>query len=1527
MIKKVVLILFTLLITTSVHSASIHGEVQFGDERAINSTLTLKLNEQVIATTTDLDNGIYRFDNLSAGLYSIEVTDEGKTVTGSSIDLVSENTVVNHNFWLVPAENIIPTEIFELSGTISDYSGNLYPGTVINFFSKADFRTHRVVADESGKYSINLPAGPYEAKKLFKGHLADYPDTYLLFNSDGSNQIIDVAQQMTKDFVIPFKEVGVSATNNGNETSVTLSIAQRVKSPTDPFETDYFVVYHPDTNKKLLMPAHEDIEVTLSPNKFSQEGTFMTEFIIPKITADASVENYDQPLNTTGVVLDISGVKDLDGNSLTDVCVRVASDRFGSSISSCDSADGKLYLQPGNYYFSLLAENPQWGLGSQDEPSLFLFSFLYELELEQTESPITSVSKSFIMPVRKVDIKVTNKLGESLANMPVVLEQADGTLTSDLGMRSLVDIDNVAGSTNSAGLLSLYVNPEVGSLFVRPSENSGLNEKGVSLRFADSASLLTIQVPNQIVDPATEEGNFVFGRLESLAADPISGSIPSFVTNGVEYSNTVKDGFFSTAINDETFSLFSVELPKNDVIDELTSPQSIEIDLRVSTIGPTRKDIIVPILQIKGRVFDSFGNPVQGIAISSDSTFSANVDPTESTDFHSRLASVSDSSGSFSNIALPGKTGLYVRALDFDLNRRSYQFQRNQVTDNSSVDIIILHDNPIEVADSDGDKIPNYYETEYGRLDPTLDEDNDSLNNLQEANLSTNPYLADSDGDGITDADDGFPLIPNEWTNPDLSFDADNDGFSQLQEVIIGTDPYDSTETPQPISEVMLADENLQACLDATVLFSEIQYVNQLWSLTCNDSDVVSLEGLEQLTFLSNFSASQNSITDASALSGLTSLSRISLNQNAITDISVFSGLSAVYQLYLDDNEISDLTGFSDLPSLRVLFLDNNNIVDISPLASFDLLQSLNLRGNDGITCTTNRSFQGVNAIPAICIRPDLFESRGIVTILDFESQVIDPAIQFVDDKWTIDNSGFESEFSLQISDLDANDMSSFSITKDTPEGLISFDLLTDSDACCDRLRFYIDDKNQNVEYTKGVWQTYDRIVEPGMHTFRWEYSNATQYVGDSEYALIDNITFPNYFKEQLNLLPDLNNNSQNSIGRLSFDRETKRFNLEVESLDGNGLQSLINWPVAYKDVDLQVIRTGEDPAVGLFGIREDAGFEGRAQFFVRSALTGARVNVFNWPANWSEIELKLLPDLNGDGVAEVAIQGRFKEGNRPQLVVKNGADGTNLRVFQFPDLWNDPEYMAFSDVTDDGVPEIALFGFIKRNGKPQVRIIDGTNPDNKLKSYTFPNIWENVSWNRLSDSNGDGEDDWGMFGRRLDDGRSQLVVKDARSPRGALRIFAWSAGFDNATFYSIPDMNNDGIDEVAAGGYRSDINRYQMTVKDGADRNVTLANYGWPNNWSEVSLHVLADVSGDGISEIALFGKATNSKYQMVIKHGDISQGEQARVFIDRDWAVKPILETTLDSDDDGLSDMIFIGADTQEQNIIFELGSSSIN
>ena len=131
----------------------------------------------------------------------------------------------------------------------------------------------------------------------------------------------------------------------------------------------------------------------------------------------------------------------------------------------------------------------------------------------------------------------------------------------------------------------------------------------------------------------------------------------------------------------------------------------------------------------------------------------------------------------------------------------------------------------LATVDSDGDGIPDWWETLYGldpfnAVDAWNDDDRDGLDNMAEYLAGTHPSIADTDADGYSDYfsrdtdksltygelyDDGDNM-PSWWEslyslNPrvnDGADDPDGDGWSNYAEYLAGTDPRQGSSFPVP---------------------------------------------------------------------------------------------------------------------------------------------------------------------------------------------------------------------------------------------------------------------------------------------------------------------------------------------------------------------------------------------------------------------------------------------------------------------------------------------------------------------------------------------------------------------------------------------------------------------------------------------------------------------------------------------------------------------------------------------------------
>jgi len=136
---------------------------------------------------------------------------------------------------------------------------------------------------------------------------------------------------------------------------------------------------------------------------------------------------------------------------------------------------------------------------------------------------------------------------------------------------------------------------------------------------------------------------------------------------------------------------------------------------------------------------------------------------------------------------------------DFDVDGlnsvQEYQLGTNPQSEDTDLDGVIDGEDLFPLLtgyarDTDSDGLPDKYEQQYFFLnelyssDANDDFDGDSLSNITEFNLGTNPEDPDSDHDGSYDYEDPEP------TSAEYSFDTDGDTMPDYWEMVQGTNPF-----------------------------------------------------------------------------------------------------------------------------------------------------------------------------------------------------------------------------------------------------------------------------------------------------------------------------------------------------------------------------------------------------------------------------------------------------------------------------------------------------------------------------------------------------------------------------------------------------------------------------------------------------------------------------------------------------------------------------------------------------------------
>ena len=139
------------------------------------------------------------------------------------------------------------------------------------------------------------------------------------------------------------------------------------------------------------------------------------------------------------------------------------------------------------------------------------------------------------------------------------------------------------------------------------------------------------------------------------------------------------------------------------------------------------------------------------------------------------------------------------------------------------------------------------------------------------------------------------------------------------------------SQADTPLNRSPISDNNFKRCITEQMITNNLQYVEEIEHLDCNNKNIRSLSGIEDLENLTIFSAIDNQIEDVNLLHN-TSLKIVNLNNNNISRLTLPRDYrSDLKQIFIDNNKLSILR-ISDYVQLLLISAKNNQLthVDIS---------------------------------------------------------------------------------------------------------------------------------------------------------------------------------------------------------------------------------------------------------------------------------------------------------------------------------------------------------------------------------------------------------------------------------------------------------------------------------------------------------------------------------------------------------------------------------------------------------------------
>ena len=244
--------------------------------------------------------------------------------------------------------------------------------------------------------------------------------------------------------------------------------------------------------------------------------------------------------------------------------------------------------------------------------------------------------------------------------------------------------------------------------------------------------------------------------------------------------------------------------------------------------------------------------------------------------------------------------------------------------------------------------------------------------------------------------------------------------------------------------------------------------------------------------------------------------------------------------------------------------------------------------------------------------------------------------------------------------------------------------------------------------------------------------------------------------------------------------------------------------------------------------------------------------------------------DIDNDSVADWL--GYEIKDAQVAFTLFSGNDFISLFSFSAEHSFETANIHMLADRNHDGVGELGVFGFDTSANRYQLSVHDGMTGQ-KLGTWNWPATLEAATFQALDDLTGDGVQEYAITGVHLVNGTRQLVVKNGDT-RANYKTFKWPDLWDEAQIVTMSDRTGDGIPEVALYGRHTRLDKGQLFVYDGATAK-KVDVYNWNRLWNNIQLIEMDDVDSEGTLDWGQFGqRKDDGRYQWIVKKGHDKRG-----------------------------------------------------
>jgi hypothetical protein len=279
--------------------------------------------------------------------------------------------------------------------------------------------------------------------------------------------------------------------------------------------------------------------------------------------------------------------------------------------------------------------------------------------------------------------------------------------------------------------------------------------------------------------------------------------------------------------------------------------------------------------------------------------------------------------------------------------------------------------------------------------------------------------------------------------------------------------------------------------------------------------------------------------------------------------------------------------------------------------------------------------------------------------------------------------------------------------------------------------------------------------------------------------------------------LPDTDGNGVAELAVLAARQSDGRAVVEIRNLSGAPAMRQLWFAANHTPLGLAVVSDDADHnGVVEVAVLSRRDRDGRGLVEVKNAYGATNPRAIWAGAGLTPLELAVVPDADGNGVAEVAVLSRRASDGRVVVEVKNAAGTTNPNAVWFMPGNTALGLAVVGDKDGNGIAELAVLSRRDSDGRVVVEV------KNAAGSTSPATMWlgaghTGLALSALGDADGNAVPEVAVLARRDRDGRIVVEVRNAAGAANPRSL--WSpAGFTALDLAALEDVDGNGIPDAA---------------------------------------------------------------------------------------------------------------------------------